>query len=188
MNSVKKAIAGLALLSTFGTANAIPVTDLVNPNPDITISVGTPYTFTHDITDGATGYVAEYDTLVSALLTINLTDNVTRGNETFQFAIGSGSALQLVNHNNVPNGNAIFDYPITLVAALSDLAADGTLSVTLSASAGSYIFTSSELSAEVTRGGHAEANIAAAAVPEPATLALLGLGILGLGMMRKRQG
>jgi hypothetical protein len=188
MSSLRKAIASLALLSSFGTASAIPVTDSIDPTPDITISVGSPYLYVHDISDGAAGYVADYDTLVSALLTINLIDNVSQGHETFQFVIGSGGAQQVVIDNGpnaVNNGQNATPYPITLVAALSDLAADGKLSVTLSASTGDYIFTSSVLSAEVTRGVGRQQTTA---VPEPATLALLGLGLFGIVAMRKRQG
>lgn len=190
MNCVKNVSASLALMAVIGTASAIPVTDLIDPSPDVTISVGSPYTFIHDITDGANGYVAAYDTLVSALLTINLIDNVNKDQETFQFAIGgNGAVLQLYNGSNVNNGNTGAAYQIALAAALGDLSADGLLSVTLSASAGDYLFSSSFLSAEITRGGDSDSDqVAAAAVPEPGTLALLGLGFVGMSLIRKRRG
>ncbi|HEX6734328.1 MAG TPA: PEP-CTERM sorting domain-containing protein, partial [Azonexus sp.] len=108
-------------------------------------------------------------------------------NEVFQFAIGTDATVQLYNGTNVNNGNTGADFPIVLLAALSDLSADGILSVTLSASSGDYRFTHSLLSAEITRGSTDSVQLAATAVPEPGTMALLGLGMLGMGLMRKRK-
>jgi hypothetical protein len=165
----------LALASA--TALAIPITDIVDPTPDPLITVGSPYSFVHDITDN--GYNPLTQTITSALLTVSLYDKDTKGNETFQFLIGSGGTSQTYSDSNVDNGAAGADYAISLVAALADLQADGKLNVQLSAQTGDFVFTQSKLEAQV--------STRSAAVPEPGILALLGIGVLGVGAALRKK-
>lgn len=179
MNFFKKTLIGSALLSAMVTATALPVTDVVNPDPDS--SIASTYTFTHDITDG---YTAGLDAVTSAWLSIHLVDFENKKKETFSFLIGSDGASQFYDGSKLNNGSKGAYFDIALVAALSDLAADGRLEVTLSAQAGDYAFADSTLTAEITRGAGVTA-VAITAVPEPASLALFSIGLLGLAVRRR---
>jgi hypothetical protein len=182
MSIAKRLIALIALSTAAFAANAtiITYTDNIDPTPDLTLSATAApntvksYTFTHDITDD--GFNFSQQTLQSAVLTVYLLDNVSKGFETFSFKIGEGNFAQIYTDggNSIPNGNSDTAYPITLAASLSDLAADGKLKVTLTAVSGDFIFTHSELKAN-------------AEVPEPASLALLGLGLGAMALRRRRK-
>lgn len=173
-----------ALLAA-GTASAIPVTDFVNPSPDLTITTGTPYVFTHDLTDGLDAFVVGFDTITSAILSIHLIDFLNKGKEEFAFTIGSGSATQTVTGKDINNGSQGVWFEIPLVAALHDLITDGKLNVTLTAKSGSFEFADSSLTAEVTRGVAVQPTNPTL-IPEPGSLLLLGAGLLGIGMTGRK--
>jgi hypothetical protein len=182
--SIAKRLIALAALSTAAfAANATVITfpDSVDPTPNIVMNAegGTgkfkTYTFTHDISDD--GYTAANFTLISANLTVYLIDTANNGNETFTFKIGEGAFAESHNGQNVANGASESSYPFNLQVSLGDLAADGKLSVTLTANSGDFVFTHSELKAKAESVN----------VPEPASLALLGLGLGAIGLGRRRK-
>lgn len=187
MKLANKALLSLALLSAWGTATALPITDFIDAIPDRTITTSSPFTFTHNITDGLDGYVVGVDTITSALLSIHLMDFVGKGQETFSFLIGSDGVSQLFNDAHTNNGATGANYDIILAAALSDLIADGRLDVTLSAQTGSYEFADATLTAEITRGESVDPVVLVAELPEPASLVLLGMGLFGLCATRRRR-
>jgi hypothetical protein len=183
--SIAKRLIALAALSTAAfAANAaiIPYTDIVDPTPNIVLNAsggtGTvkTYTFTHDITDD--GYTAANFNLLSADLTVYLIDTANNGNETFTFKFGAGAFAESYDSDKyVANGASETSFPFSLKASLGDLAADGKLSVTLTATSGDFVFTHSELTAKAESVN----------VPEPASLALLGLGLGAIGLGRRRK-
>ena len=177
------------------TALAIPIADTVNPT-DITLTSGSvlspcpsgftcasgSITFTHNILDD--GFTIG-SIVNSATLAIHLTDT-DNGNEDYQFIIGAG---QTSSGSNVTNGSVGDTLTIPLIAAsIADLQADGLLSITVKSTSRTFQFADSTLTAQVTpvsNGGGGGNGIAA--VPEPMTLALLGIPALGLALTRRRK-
>jgi hypothetical protein len=173
--------AALLAMSSMGASAAV-ITDVVDPTPNIAVTTTKSYSFSHNILDQ--GFVPGFDSLVSALLTITLTDP-NNGQEKLYFVLGSG--LQQVytktGNNNVNNGlGGSFDVDL-INHALADLE-DGTLAVTVGASAGEYVFASSSLAVTFTPGvlPPPPPN----PVPEPLSVALMGLGLMALRYGRRR--
>ena len=189
LKTARKMLLAAALAAACGGVSAVQIKDTVDPSPNLTITKDTPYVFTHDISEA---FDVGFDTIVSAFLNVYLFDNQdqgkNKGKETFSFTIGSGDTSQTFSDKNVNNGNKGAWYVIPLNTALLDLVTDGQLSVTLAASEGSYGFSRSNLTAEITRGvAAAQPPASPASVPEPGSLLLVGAGLVGLVMTGRKK-
>lgn len=189
MNIIKKALLSFSFIAACGistAASADVITDTVASNPNLAITFTSPYTFTHDILDS--GFLVGTDTVTAANLSIKLTDD--NGNEEYQFVVGAGQTISYTQANglwkvanNDSNGTTQL---ITLSAtSITDLNTDGLLSVTVKSlnNGDNFFFASSILSATVTKG---EVTDPAGEVPEPTTVALVGLGLLGFAASRRK--
>lgn len=172
-------VAAIAAMST-SVANATPYvwSDTYNPS-DILIGAGQSIGYQHNITDGANGYQPGVDSVTSAFLTIWLYDDAFLGDswfgdaqESVKFSFDGFSWTSNVDGNSVIAD--VFNF------SLGSLLSDGIVNVSLRGQTGDFMFDKSLL----TVYGN---NVASTSVPEPASLALFGLGLLGVGVAGKRK-
>ena len=177
-----KALFGVALLSALWAAtpaSAIPITDTVDPSPDITITTTTPTSFVHDITDN--GFVVG-DTITGATVAIHLVDESGGGSEDYTFVIGTSG--QTFSDTNVPSGGGGETSIITFtIGSIADLALDGKITIQVTSTDGSFLFADSLLTAQVTKRDVTPPG----QVPEPSTLLLLGAAFAAFGWRVRRR-
>ncbi|MEN6475129.1 MAG: PEP-CTERM sorting domain-containing protein [Syntrophaceae bacterium] len=168
-------LATVAVCLIGSTAWAIPATwtDSIDFNPDIYI--GGPFAYTHDLTDN--GFDPGEDTILSYALSLELKDDERcDGFETGWVdqpgLIADGLAFTYVNN--------LYGWSF---AGLFSLNESGTLDVTISSLCGDFVLDKSTLMAV----GCENSEAPTAPVPEPATLIMLGSGLIGLAGFRRRQ-
>jgi len=180
---VLKGVLAVALLAGSLSANAVPTTwvDTIDWNPDKTIDTHHPYTYTHYITDN--GYTPFVDFVTGFHLSVNLYDDggTRDGMETALVDVPSlpgllgileGADKRFFNvSGNEFGGWSIIGYLQLLLT--------GSYTVTIASLQGDFMLGDSTL----TVWGEDNSR----SVPEPATLSMLGLGLLGLGVFARRR-
>lgn len=172
---MRKILANIAALTLATSIYATPTyetfIDIVDPNPDVLLShTGNPgsyytYVYLHDITDN--GFGPTTHKVLSADLSVTLVDD--EAGDSQEFVKIHLDHLTVESFLEVIAGAYHFNVDIKM------LQSDGQLQVKLTAVSGDFVFEKSEL------------EVYTQVVPEPGTMALTGLGLLGLGFMARRR-
>ena len=182
---VLKGLLAVALLAGSLTANAVPTTwvDVIDFTPDVPIGHGAgqypSYPYQHDITDN--GYTPFVDFATGFQLSVNLYDDGDRGGEVAYvdvptilpgvLGLAEGDRVFFNVSGNEGGGWSLLGY--------LELLLTGRYDVTITSLTGDFYLGDSTLTV------WGEDN--STSVPEPATLSMLGLGLLGLGVFGRRR-
>jgi hypothetical protein len=167
MQNILKMVLGLGALAA---VHAVPVTFTDVVGGSITrLTEGSTYSFTHNINDN--GFNSGADAITSADIWITLLDDLDAAQEKVKLSFDN---LSIANNLEVDYSA----YHFTVASSL--LQADGLLNVSLNVFDGDFFFGGSLLNVQANH-----TNVAA--VPEPTTWALMGLGLLGIGFASRRK-
>jgi len=174
MKKIAAAILVISMLVFGGSAMACEYpgcegyTWSITYNPDdFLMTAPASITYTFDLTTLSNAYVVGVDHITSAYLTLWVYDDADRAKESFTITL-DGTQGGTFNWNKDSK-----EYNVTT------LLQDGTLVVTLTATSGDFYFDKMELDAT-------GADCSSSAVPEPSTMLLLGFGLIGTAVARKK--
>lgn len=175
MKFMKSGLLAALLIGAAGTANAVPYTwvDYIDFVPDVKVQNWQTYAYEHDIKQE--GFTPLSDSIDGYSLIIDLYDD------------GDAEAEKVLVQ--VPNflgqGNQTFfdlsgqEFGGWSIVGWAQLMLTGELDVAITSKTGDFYLASSTL----TVWGNETSN----KVPEPATLGLMGLGLLGIGALARRK-